>query len=299
MRPAPHTHHPARTAALPMYDLPEVRADTDAWWRGLARHFRAAGLSPVPARRAHPAHLPRHWLSRSLLFSQTCGLPLSTALAGKVRYLASPCHALPGCTGPWYDSAFMVREWEKARVLGDMRGCRFALNGANSQSGFNAMADRIADLADRRDGGGWHGGYDGATPFFARGIRSGSHRASLALLRDGAADLCAIDGVTLALIHRHAPAELAGLRVLARSRTVPSLPYITAVGHTDAQVARLRQGLLAAARDPTLATARRNLGITGVEILGADAYARFATMRHRAQMRLPHGLFPIRGEGVA
>src|SRR6185312_8107473 len=30
-------------ASLPMYDLPELRAATDAWWKGLARAFRREG----------------------------------------------------------------------------------------------------------------------------------------------------------------------------------------------------------------------------------------------------------------
>jgi hypothetical protein len=37
-------------AALPMYDWPEIREATDAWWAGLARAFRREG----PARRAGP-----------------------------------------------------------------------------------------------------------------------------------------------------------------------------------------------------------------------------------------------------
>ncbi|MDG2285564.1 MAG: hypothetical protein P8N43_08535 [Alphaproteobacteria bacterium] len=35
-------------AALPMYDLPETRAATDAWWSILCRHFRRAGLEGMP-----------------------------------------------------------------------------------------------------------------------------------------------------------------------------------------------------------------------------------------------------------
>jgi hypothetical protein len=31
-------------ASLPMYDWPEVREATDAWWAGLARHLRDAGF---------------------------------------------------------------------------------------------------------------------------------------------------------------------------------------------------------------------------------------------------------------
>jgi hypothetical protein len=31
-------------ATLPMYDWPQLRSSTDAWWAGLARHLRAAGI---------------------------------------------------------------------------------------------------------------------------------------------------------------------------------------------------------------------------------------------------------------
>src|SRR6185437_2123523 len=37
------------TASLPMYDFPEVRGATDAWWAGLARHLEHAGVTEVPA----------------------------------------------------------------------------------------------------------------------------------------------------------------------------------------------------------------------------------------------------------
>ena len=36
-------------ASLPMYDLPELRAATDAWWRGLAQAFRREGIADLPA----------------------------------------------------------------------------------------------------------------------------------------------------------------------------------------------------------------------------------------------------------
>ena len=39
-------------ASLPMYDFPEVRDATLAWWAGLARAFRRAGVPDVPDRLA-------------------------------------------------------------------------------------------------------------------------------------------------------------------------------------------------------------------------------------------------------
>jgi len=40
----------SRTAGLPMYDPPELRAIVDAWWEALALAFRAEGIAGVPDR---------------------------------------------------------------------------------------------------------------------------------------------------------------------------------------------------------------------------------------------------------
>ena len=37
-------------ASLPMYDWPEVRDATNAWWAGIARHLRSEGFSEAPDR---------------------------------------------------------------------------------------------------------------------------------------------------------------------------------------------------------------------------------------------------------
>ncbi len=38
-----------RTASLPMYDLPEIRAATAAFWASLAGNLRRHGLADVPS----------------------------------------------------------------------------------------------------------------------------------------------------------------------------------------------------------------------------------------------------------
>ena len=60
-------------ASLPMYDLPEVTAATDAWWAGLARAMRREGLSDVPDRLTRGPDVAELWRASDLLFSQTCG----------------------------------------------------------------------------------------------------------------------------------------------------------------------------------------------------------------------------------
>ncbi|MEF8834345.1 MAG: PhnD/SsuA/transferrin family substrate-binding protein, partial [Halofilum sp. (in: g-proteobacteria)] len=128
-----------------MYDLPVVQAATDAWWHGLARHMRAAGLVDVPdalARDPVPG-----WTSADLLFSQTCGYPLTHALADQVEPLCTPAYAAPGCDGAWYASALIVRADGDATALADLRGGVCAFNAPDSHSGCNVLRRMIAPLA--------------------------------------------------------------------------------------------------------------------------------------------------------
>ena len=86
-------------ASLPMYDLPEASAATEAFWRGLARQFRRAGVAEVPEALSRRPLLPEHWLAPDLLFSQTCGYPFRRAIKDRVKLVATPCYAAP-CTVP-------------------------------------------------------------------------------------------------------------------------------------------------------------------------------------------------------
>jgi hypothetical protein len=72
-----------------MYDLPEVSAATDAWWRGVASALRRAGLDAVPEVLTRDPDVDV-WHSQNLLLSQTCGYPLTHELASVVELVATP-----------------------------------------------------------------------------------------------------------------------------------------------------------------------------------------------------------------
>src|SRR5690606_16819606 len=120
-------------ASLPMYDLPGLEAATDAWWAGLAAAFRAEGLADVPERLTREDDHAALWTAPDLLFSQTCGYPLTHALAGRVRLVATPVYDCPGCGGGTYRSEILVRADDPARSLADLRQRRAAVNAADSQ----------------------------------------------------------------------------------------------------------------------------------------------------------------------
>jgi ABC-type phosphate/phosphonate transport system substrate-binding protein len=100
-------------------------------------------------------------------------------------------------------------------------------------------------------------------------VQSGSHIKSMIAVRDGIADICAIDAVCVGLAKRYRPDYLEGLVEIARSPMVPGLPYVTAM---SGDLAPLRQALHEAFTDPALAPAREALFLTRHSILAVEDY---------------------------
>ncbi|HET6469838.1 MAG TPA: PhnD/SsuA/transferrin family substrate-binding protein [Geminicoccaceae bacterium] len=246
-------------AALPMYDWPELRDATDAWWAGLARALRAAGVRDVPDRlsRGEPAGF---WNDPRLLFGQTCGLPLVRHHADRLRVLATPCYGVPGCAGPTYSSLILVRADSPFQRPEDLEGEVAAYSEPTSLSGHLAL--RLVFAAYARGG-----------RFFGRALATGSHAASMTAVHEGRADVCAVDCVSFAIAAHHRPALTSDLRHIASSPPAPALPWVTSAIRTPDQTDRLRAGLRAALADPALDEARAALFITGAELLPEDAYA--------------------------
>ena len=256
-------------ALLPMYDIPPLRAATDDWWQGLAKHCRAAGLRNLPDRLIRLDDFMALWLSPDLLFGQTCGYPLTHALKDQVALVATPVYANSGAPGPYYCSQILVREEDSAASLADLRGRRAVINGYDSQSGFNVLRHAVAPLAEEGR-------------FFSDVVVSGGHLHSMAYLREGKAEVCAIDSVTYHLWRRSDPSVVAGLRVLGQSAAAPNLPYISRGSIPEEDLARLRQGLFTALEDPDFKAARQALMIEGAEVLSLQAYDSILEMEGEA-----------------
>jgi ABC-type phosphate/phosphonate transport system substrate-binding protein len=225
-------------ASLPMYDWPEVREATDALWTAIAARLGVA----APLDRSHP--FDGSWRRPDLLLSQTCGYPLTHELRGSLSYVATPHYSADGCDGPRYRSILFARE---AMAIEKFRGRTAAVNSGNSMSGMLALKLMI-------------GGY--------KELPSGSHTQSLELVRDGHADICAVDCVCAALARRWRPQLLEGLVEIARSPLVPGLPFVTRSG----DVARLRDVLLEIFNNKTNRSILDALMITGLSVLDDDAY---------------------------
>jgi ABC-type phosphate/phosphonate transport system substrate-binding protein len=238
-----------------MYDAPWVRAANDSLWAALRRALRDGGMEDVPEALDRDRDLRAIWHDPHLLLAQTCGYPLLTELAGAVRLVATPLYDVPGCDGPLYRSMVVVRADDAVRDVPGLRGRRCAMNGRDSNSGMNVLRALLAPLAPNGR-------------FFGAVIESGGHLRSMAMVRDGTADVAAIDCVTWGQARRFHPEALDGLRVLAETESTPALPFVTAAATDDATVAALRSALRQALRDG----AGAGLCLTGVQVLQREDY---------------------------
>jgi len=220
------------TVSLPMYaGTQRLRHGSRALLAALVAALQARGWTEVIEIVDAPDDLPAHWLAPRLLLSQTCGYPLMTALHGRVRLVAVPAYDAEGCTSSArYASRIIVRTGSGAQSLDNLRGASVAVNNADSHSGMNALRHAVAPLAS--------GGR-----FFGRVLLTGGHAASVQAVRDGRADVAAIDPVTWQGLQDDAPDQLTGLRTLQWTAVAPGLPLVASRTLAPGQVALLRQAL--------------------------------------------------------
>ncbi|MFM2281022.1 MAG: hypothetical protein RLZZ444_3253, partial [Pseudomonadota bacterium] len=106
---------------------------------------------------------------------------------------------------------------------------------------------------------------------------------SMAAVREGLADVAAIDSVTYGLAAAHDPSRVAGLQILAETPAGPGLPIITRLDASDAEVAVLRAILTEIATDSRHAAIAVPLGLIGFDVLGEPAYGRLALLAEQAR----------------
>ncbi|MDP4824152.1 MAG: hypothetical protein NWR47_09420 [Aestuariivirgaceae bacterium] len=230
-------------ASLQMYDWPEIRDATDAFWHGLARHMGEA------VELARPADHKAPWRDPALLFSQTCGYPFTHEFAGKLTLLGTPHYAAEGCDGFTYCSFIFARNSAPQIAV---------INDDDSMSGMLALK-----LACKQA--------------FAQTLVSGGHLASLEALQSGVADICAIDSVCVSLARHYRPHLLEGLIEVTRSPAVPGLPFVTSLANA-AQAPQMRKAIQAAFADPELAAARRALLLKDFSLTTLADYSRITDL---------------------
>lgn len=247
-------------ASLPMYDFPELRDITDAWWQAIARGLSAEGIDTVPAQLERDRSVAELWTSDALLLSQTCGYPFSTRYCDNLQPLLTPCYRAPGSAGPTYSSLVIVAHDDPARALEDLAGSSFAVNGFDSWSGWHGLRRELGSRGHDPD------------VFLSDARPSGAHRSSIQAVAQGQCRACAVDAVTHTLLARHAPSAVDGTKVLFSTAPAPALLYVTTASASAQQVACLRAGLRRALVDPSAASVRDALIIGGADELSASDY---------------------------
>ena len=246
-------------AALPWYDLAELRGWTDRFWAGWAAHARTLGVDApeVLDRTTDPYALLE---APGLLVSQICGYVVPALGQDRVIPLMTPRYSAPGCEGSHYRSVIVVGPRVRAAGLEALRGARCAINDPLSHSGCNSLRLLVAPL--HRGG-----------RFFTEVVVTGAHEHSAEALVLDRADVAALDCVTWTLLQRARPALTAQLRVIGRTAPAPAPPLVTSARTPPAVVAALRESLRRWLVDPAGAEARAALLFDGADHRPAEDYA--------------------------
>jgi len=216
--------------SLPWYDLPMTHRALDAFWSVLREELSRHGIAPLPDRLDRETPLDVQWSNPELLVSQCCGLDLLTAAGRMLAPIARPIFSdLDVAPGNYFSHIVMAAS---IRALPN----RIAINSRSSRSGCAALLE-------------W---------MWARGwchkeiVLSGSHANSLTLIRNGQADIAAIDA------HSWTRLDPRGVRIVGRSASAPSPPFVC---HRD----RLADALaIRAALECAVSRAGDLIGVRGI-----------------------------------
>lgn len=227
-------------ASLGMFPFESVLPSYNELWRQLSGliDWLPDALSPLDE---------KAWLDEQLAFSQTCGWPLVTTLAGRVRPVGSFALGVGTAQG-WTQRSLIIGSDPKM-----INGLTAAVNGPESLSGWISLL-RYAGVEE------WPGEV----------IWSGSHAESARLVSQGEAQVAAIDSLSLAIMH--AEGHYLDLSVIGQGPSIPTLPLITSIKTSDSQLAELRSALASIVSDRNNAGLMDRLMITGFAPLDLDDY---------------------------
>jgi len=191
-------------ASLPWYDLPSTHNNIDQFWQILASALRECGVTQVPEQLNRSTALELQWASPKLLISQCCGPDLFTPAATQLEVIARPVFDDLNCDDGHYFSHIVINPQY------NYGPAHLVVNSLSSRSGHGALVEWCK--------------LQGITT--ARLTVSGSHHQSLAVLRDGQADIAAIDAHSWNLLQE------TELTIVGRSTEALTPPYVMHMEHS-------------------------------------------------------------------
>ena len=191
-----------RVVSLPWYDLPSAHQALDDFWLLLREALCNQSVERLPHRLHRTTPLQTQWSHPELLLSQCCGLDLFTPATQAVRPIGRLVFDLP-CEPGNYLSYIVT-------TPGTLPGTslppeRIAINSLFSRSGCTALLSWLKAH-------NW-------TPH--KTLISGSHQASVDLIRQGLADMAAVDAHSWSLV------DQGGLEIIGQSAQAPTPPFIS------------------------------------------------------------------------
>jgi ABC-type phosphate/phosphonate transport system substrate-binding protein len=202
-----------------MYDWPEVVSETNELWGAISAALVERGFN-APAAISRSIGREEAWASDDLLVGQTCGLPFVQGVRDSAMVLGTFVYDVEQCAPGDYCSVIVAKPGGPTSIE-EARGSIAAFNGRDSQSGHAAF---VTTLAAAADGGS----------YFSDVVESGTHRRSMQLVAEGAADVAAVDVVSWLLANDVEPAA-SQLRVIASTACTPGLPLITNRRNADSR----------------------------------------------------------------
>jgi ABC-type phosphate/phosphonate transport system substrate-binding protein len=241
-----------------------VTPGVEALWRELlARVTRDAGVPldyvPYPA----PQPLEDLWARPDLGCVLMCGYPIALGLA-PVAPIAAPIPRAAWAAGrARYCTDLIVRQDAPYRRLEDTFGGRAGWTVRHSHSGFNAFRHHL--LAYRTA--------DRPRLYAQMAGDLVTARRVLDAVREGRIDVGPLDAYWHALIARHQPELVTGIRVLATTDPAPIPAFVASAGAAPGDVARLRDAFVRAAAQPWFATLGEPLLLDGFAPVTRGDYA--------------------------
>jgi len=221
-------------ASLAMYPFSHLRSAYDQLWDAVRGRLSIDApaldwvLDPMDACRRD-----------DLVLGQTCGWPLVTELASSVRVIGTFDCDVEGAHDGTYCSVLVCNSSDPLDDILRRPDLVVVANSSDSLSGWVSLRAAAASGGRHLDSARW----------------TGSHAASIDALRDGRAQLAAIDAVTWAHIGTD------DLYVVGNGQRIPCLPLVTSGSSTDDAVRQLRTALTGAVRDPAMSEIRSTLKI--------------------------------------
>ena len=254
-------HRPTTlTASLPMYNLPEMQSQNEAFWDALAYELRRDGWTNLPATLSVGGASVPDRIESDVVFTQACGYPLETIYRGQARLLGVPTYDAPGCRAGTHRAFIVVRKKSRFEKLEDLKGARFALNSRDSNTGMNLPRLLFAALA-------------GAKPFFGSVVETGGHASSIERVVSGELDVASIDCVTYTFFRDHRPEVVGSLRIVAETPESPAIPFVTSIATPAEEAHRLQAALFRLAADPGRRPVLEGLRLRAISTPDPAAYA--------------------------